>query len=76
MEIQALEEQFPHEDGYDIYRYKDFKFMEAPETYYLKLIPPQHDHCEIAMEPKAAKVGMVIDNIDYVNGIGNRSREP
>ena len=55
--MQALEEQFRQEDGYNITQYSQFKF-DADETTELCIIvgPYEQNQCVVAQEPDEAKV--------------------
>ena len=55
--LQALEEQFPEEDGYKITRYDAFTFnIEQPEVC-ITIVPcDESDQYTIALEPLSAKV--------------------
>ena len=58
--MQALEEQFPKEEGYNISRYGDFRFQAGnTEEQYIKVVPPhEHDQCVIALDPNTAEVAI------------------
>ena len=55
-----MEEQFPHENGFQITRCKDFKFKELQDDIepFIRVIVvrPEHKECVIGMEPTAAEV--------------------
>ena len=62
--MQALEEQFSREEGYEITKYDKFMFSEAVESEpYIQIIPQERYHdpikgslLVISLEPVAAKV--------------------
>ena len=57
--LQALDEQFPREEGYRITRYDPFKFnTEEPTEIYIEIDPHECDQYIIALEPIPAKVYM------------------
>ena len=54
---QSLEEQFPHEEGYRISAYNDFKFTNNNTERTIEVVVlGKHNHCIIALEPANGKV--------------------
>ena len=42
-------------------RYYDFKFNTDDDPYIQVIVPTEHSHCEIAMDPMAARVNIIIE---------------
>ena len=51
-----MKEQFPHEEGYRISHYDNFKFKHDPKPYIQVAVPAKNDQCLVGFEPLHAKV--------------------
>jgi hypothetical protein len=61
--VQAMEEQFPYEEGYRINNYKNFKFKENTEPQ-IRVVPTcECDKLIVTLDPTSAKVYICIHNV-------------